>query len=140
MQQQSSLVNNSTTYNVTSQKTSNVIAAVASSGIFGETPTSFMSSSIALVTSTTSPPDEPRILNLTFSLINETFHGDLNNASSAKFVNLSARVNFTVLFFIVTFYFALASMRDRCLKNLGNGNLEARIPPFPSSFNDFHAG
>ncbi|CAH3198909.1 unnamed protein product, partial [Porites evermanni] len=101
---------------VTSQKTSNVIAAVASSGIFGETPTSFMSSSIALVTSTTSPPDEPRILNLTFSLINETFHGDLNNASSAKFVNLSARVNFTVLFFIVTFYFALASMRDRAIR------------------------
>lgn len=55
-----------------------------------------MSSSIALVTSTTSPPDDPRILNLTFSLINETFHEDLNNASSAKFVNLSGRVNLTL--------------------------------------------
>jgi len=81
-----------------------------------------MSSSIALVTSTKSPPDEPRILNLTFSLINETFHGDLNNASSAKFVNLSGRVNLTVLFFIIAVYFALASLRDRCLKNRGNGN------------------
>ena len=99
-QQQSSLVNNSTTYNVTTHKTSNVIATIASSGIFGETPTSFMSSSIALVTSTTSPPDDPRILNLTFSLINETFHEDLNNASSAKFVNLSVRVNLTVLFLL----------------------------------------
>ena len=99
-QQQSSLVNNSTTYNVTTHKTSNVIATIASSGIFGETPTSFMSSSIALVTSTTSPPDDPRILNLTFSLINETFHEDLNNASSAKFVNLSGRVNLTVLFLL----------------------------------------
>ena len=99
-----------------------------------------MSSSIALITSTTSPPDEPRILNLTFSLINETFHEDFNNASSEKFVNLSGRVNVTVLFFIVAVYFALASMRDRCLKNRGNGNLEARIPPSPSSFNVSHAG
>ena len=140
MQQQSSLVNISTTYNVTSQKTSNVIATIASSGIFGETPTSFMSSSIALATSTTSPPDEPRILNLTFSLINETFHEDLNNASSAKFVNLSRRVNLTVLLFIVAVYFALASLRDRRSKNRRNGNLEARIPPYPSSFNVSHAG
>ena len=99
-----------------------------------------MSSSIALVTSTTSPPDEPRILNLTFSLINETFHEDLNNASSAKFVNLSRRVNLTVLLFIVAVYFALVSLRDRCLKNRGNGNLEARILPSPSSFNVSHAG
>ena len=99
-----------------------------------------MSSSIALVTSTTSPPDEPRILNLTFSLINETFHRDLKNASSAKFVNLSGRVNFTVLFFIVAVYFASASLRDRCLKNRGNGNLEARILLSPCSFKVSHAG
>ena len=99
-----------------------------------------MSSSIALVTSTTSPPDEPRILNLTFSLINETFHGDLNNASSAKFVNLSGRVNFTVLVFIVAVYFSLASLRDRRSKNKESGNLGARISPSTSSFNVSHAG
>ncbi|CAH3186170.1 unnamed protein product [Porites evermanni] len=119
--QKSSLVNNSTTYNVTSQKTSNVIAAVASSGIFGETPTSFMSSSIALVTSTTSPPDEPRILNLRFSLINETFHGDLNNASSAKFVTLSARVNFTLWELLNPFKIGLVDVR---ILQFSNGSVK----------------
>lgn len=62
---------------------------------------SYASSSIAHLPPTTTPQDRTRIINVTFSLIKEGFHSDLSNERSAKFMNLSQRVNSTLwkLFF-----------------------------------------
>ncbi|KAL9967249.1 hypothetical protein ACROYT_G025434 [Oculina patagonica] len=54
------------------------------------------SSSVTHIPTQTTPSNKTRIINVTVSLINEDFHKDLLNESSAKFVNLSRRVNSTL--------------------------------------------
>ena len=64
--------------------TSSVMVAVSSSVSVTNIPTQ------------TSPSNETRIINVTVSLMNEEFDIDLLNESSARFANLSQRVNYTV--------------------------------------------
>ena len=85
-----SSLRSSITANLTSRAIVLTVLFATSSGIRSA------SSSVQHIPTQTTSSNKTRIIDVTVSLINEDFHKDLLNESSAKFMNLSRRVNSTV--------------------------------------------